>query len=182
MKRSSGFTLIELLVAVALLAAVAGTLLPMLSHYRQEAHRTGCVSQLGSVMNALHTYRQDHGRLPMARPMPKPIDGPTSLPGLPATIGPYHRRAVLLLRCPGDMLTLFPFCGSSYYYDTTVAMRPTQRSAAGRTPLLWDCDDVTLRVGGDRIAVPPFHGRRSVAYLDGHVDAGPARLPPPFGD
>lgn len=187
MRRTAAFTLVELLVAVALLSVLVGVLLPMLSHYRHEAHRTACAEQLGRAMMGIASYEAAHDRLPVARPIPKPIDGPDALPALPMTIGRYIGRAAFVFHCPGDGLTLFPLCGSSYYYDTSVAVHHRRGGDGspvvlpGGTPLLWDCDNVVLRARGETLEIPPFHGDRTIAYLDGHVADAPAPLPPPFG-
>jgi len=187
MKHAIGLTLVELLVAIALLAATAGTLLPMLTHYRAEAARTVCRGQLGEIGRALHQYADARGgRLPTARPMPKPLEGPDKLPALPMVVGRDMSQAARAFHCPGDDMALYPLCGSSYYYDTAAALRLNRSSgsnaAGSRTPLLWDADNATFRVRGKPVSIGPFHGRRQIAYRDGHVAAQTEPLPPPFGD
>jgi prepilin-type N-terminal cleavage/methylation domain-containing protein/prepilin-type processing-associated H-X9-DG protein len=55
----NGFTLIELLVVVAILALLAGLLLPVLASARQSARRSVCLSQLRQFAAAHHLYLQD---------------------------------------------------------------------------------------------------------------------------
>lgn len=183
MNRTAGLTLVELMVVIALLTATAAILLPLHSHYQAEAARSVCRVQLGQIGTALGRYAMAHeGRLPAARPMPKPIDGPAALPALPMVVSRYVSRAATAFHCPGDELMLFAMCGSSYYYDTAAAFGTgTTAETADATPMIWDADNVTLRARGESIHVPPFHGRRMVGYRDGHVASQSDPLPPPFG-
>lgn len=63
-----GFTLIELLVVVALIAILAGLLLPALSGAKERARLTKVRAELYGVGLALEMYADDHaGRLPPVR-------------------------------------------------------------------------------------------------------------------
>lgn len=57
-----GFTLVELLVVVAILALLAGLLLPALARARESAHSSRCVSNLRQLGFATQMYWDDHGR------------------------------------------------------------------------------------------------------------------------
>jgi prepilin-type N-terminal cleavage/methylation domain-containing protein/prepilin-type processing-associated H-X9-DG protein len=59
MRRWRGFTLAELLVVLAVLAILAGLLLPVLSRTREQACRTGCLSNLRQIAQAHLVYVQD---------------------------------------------------------------------------------------------------------------------------
>lgn len=59
-----GFTLIELLVVVAIIAVLISILLPSLGKAREVSKAAVCLSNLRSLMQAVHVYANDHdGRL-----------------------------------------------------------------------------------------------------------------------
>ncbi len=54
------FTLIELLVVIAIIALLAAILFPVFGRARENARRTGCLSNLKQFGLALHMYSQDY--------------------------------------------------------------------------------------------------------------------------
>ena len=66
-RRRPAFTLVELLVVIALVAVVAGLLMPAVSVAREKANAAACASNLRQVYNAVMMFVSDHdGGLPRA--------------------------------------------------------------------------------------------------------------------
>lgn len=57
----TGFTLIELLMVVAIIAILAGLLLPVVSKGKMRARQSQCSSNLKQIGVALHAFAHDHG-------------------------------------------------------------------------------------------------------------------------
>ena len=60
LSRLRGFTLVELLVVTAIVAVLAGLLLPALAAAREKARRTACVNNLNQIGMALASYCGDY--------------------------------------------------------------------------------------------------------------------------
>lgn len=57
---SRGFTLIELLTVVAIIAILASILIPIVGEAREQARRSGCLSNLRQLVLAIHNYANDN--------------------------------------------------------------------------------------------------------------------------
>ena len=115
--RKRSFTLIELLVVVAIIAILAGMLLPALNQAKQKAYQTGCISNLKTLGNITMIYMDDNREYFPNKYWPRQI------------LGNYN----LKFKVPG-IHPSFPFCpawqgkigqlknvdGTKYAYTTYV--------------------------------------------------------------
>ena len=60
MKRILYFTLVELLVVIAVIAILAGLLLPALNAAQRKAHSANCLNNCRQTFLALNAYADDH--------------------------------------------------------------------------------------------------------------------------
>lgn len=58
-----GFTLIEILVVIAIMAVLAGLLLPVISRAREKGRSTQCLSNISQLGRAISMYLSDHDEL-----------------------------------------------------------------------------------------------------------------------
>ena len=112
-----GFTLIELLVVMAIMAALAGLLLPALGRAREKGRRTVCMANLKQLGIAIHMYAEDYFE---RFPGNGTEDSDSSEMGL---LFPRYINAPTVWDCPGDKKNAFAaisnhaLTNSSYAYD-----------------------------------------------------------------
>lgn len=66
MNRNRAFTLIELLVVIAIIAILAGIIFPVFARVKLNAYKSGDISAMNSIRNAIQLYREDQGGYPPA--------------------------------------------------------------------------------------------------------------------
>lgn len=64
MKFQRGFTLIELMIVVAIIAILAGILIPNFTHARAQAQTAACESNLRQIATAMELFYADNQRYP----------------------------------------------------------------------------------------------------------------------
>ena len=178
MQKPRAFTLTELLVVLAIVAALAGFLMPALAKARASAAHARCAAQLHDIGQMLQMYfGENHNTLPKLNMMPSLNPPLNRYPSLVQLLAPYHKGATAVFQCPADQITqpvrdapsgfetYFAREQSSYYWNEEVSIY------ASRITELKDGDRVLLLQEYE-----PFHGRAGASgsmnrlYADLHVD------------
>jgi prepilin-type N-terminal cleavage/methylation domain-containing protein len=85
MNAKRAFTLVELLVTIAIIAILAGLLLPALSRAKENGKQTSCASNLNQISLAIRFYASDYSDSLPVLPNPNPY---------PNGIGAYYKQLV----------------------------------------------------------------------------------------
>lgn len=157
-----GFTLVELLTVIAVIALLAGLLLPALGAARDRSKAARCLGQVRQIGVAIQSYvAGPYDHLPMCARL-GPQLGFSSLPqALEA-----HLDSSRVFQCPADQgkQAYYPEFGTSYEWNTFLSGHQVDRATWSilgleitSSPLLGDADG--------------FHPRqsRNYLYIDGHV-------------
>jgi len=107
MEVRTGFTLIELLVVVAIISILAAILFPVFARARENARRSGCMSNLKQMGTAMMMYAQDYDEhFPPLYNTPVNSSGTTITAAWNYLIQPYVKNAQIF-NCPSTDTTYF---------------------------------------------------------------------------
>ena len=174
---SGGFTLVELMVVIGIIAVLMGLLLPVLSKARESSRRTTCLSNLRTLVQAMHLYADDNrDMLPndTASQTYQPDDAsvlvyfagkyvgkpkvfycPSSRGGAPSAIDNGYSGEVNSARFSYEFLPIW------WPSD----QGPALTQFKGETPLTWDNDG-----GDDKSGIGNHEHGGNVGYADGHAE------------
>jgi len=117
MKRA--FTMIELLLVIAILAILAGMLLPVISRTKEAARSAACLGNLHQIGIALQIYVQDNqNRLPVAFDRSTNAAAPSNGPAINQDLAVQTANSSNIFLCPADRKNLFELTGSSYSWNS----------------------------------------------------------------
>lgn len=152
LKNSKGFTLVELLVVMAVIAILAGFLVPALGRSREQARRTNCMNNLKQIGLAISMYRLDNNDA-----------YPSSLNDLYAADGSKYIDNIDIFICPssGNGTPANPGVGDYAY--TGNLLTPNALS--------------TAPVAADSVATYHRNGKNQL-FADGHVKWVPTPASP----
>lgn len=201
------FTLIELLVVLAIIALLAGLLLPALGRGQALARAASCAGQMRQLGLATGMYADDHGdEFPRSQHSAfthgQRTWGPALAPYLGASTGAWTNLLETLYHCPADRRRRAWSYGLNVYFElgpdddyrgkpqtwrrTTAVPRPSTTllfaenasEADHIMPNFWACAEDAVDLAADR-----HRGRANYTFVDGHVEARPLRslYDPPRG-
>jgi prepilin-type N-terminal cleavage/methylation domain-containing protein/prepilin-type processing-associated H-X9-DG protein len=164
------FTLVEMLVVIAIIALLAGLLLPVVSRAKEAGRSAACLSNLHQIGIALQVYVDgNNNRLPVMRDRLVSTNS-TATNALPSVevVLKTELDNLNVLRCPSDFADIFGQTGSSYSWNSLLNGQ--------------DADHlVVLGMNFDPHAIPVFYDKQgfhsargkdkavNYLYADGHI-------------
>jgi prepilin-type N-terminal cleavage/methylation domain-containing protein/prepilin-type processing-associated H-X9-DG protein len=162
--RLQGVTMLELLIVMAIIAVLAGILIPTVERVKLAARSNQCAGKLREIGIGLSNYFVDHGTTfptMVAARESKDQDNPA----IDTVLLPYVKDEYLF-ECPGDHEGIFQKTGSSYLWNSLInGQRMGNMNLLGLTemesgiPTVSDKENFHKHVG-DGV---------NILYADGHV-------------
>ncbi len=169
-KTTPAFTLVELLVTLAIIALLAGLLLPALGRTKESARATVCLSNLHQIGLALQLYVPDnHNKLPVMRDVSTDptVAATNTFPAIQNVLAAQLGNTNVL-RCPSDQADFFGRTGSSYAWNSLLNGQDAEhlkvfniRFDPHEIPLVYDKEDFHKARGPNKAV--------NYLYADGHI-------------
>jgi prepilin-type N-terminal cleavage/methylation domain-containing protein/prepilin-type processing-associated H-X9-DG protein len=181
-----GFTLIEMLAVIAIIAILAGMLLPGLSKAKSRAVEGACVGNMRQIGIALTLYAdENNGRLPTASELPAESINSNRWPALTVVLASQlgyratNQPANSVFKCPSDKLG-----GTNFYYFKTESLSYGWNEQANNDPIInpkyWGTrldpskapvlSDFRNWHTGRAVDTNGFVGGQNFLFADGHVE------------
>lgn len=192
--RHRAFTLIELLCTIAVLAILAGLLLPAFGPTKAKTQNAACLNNLRQLGIAARLYADDNQeRLPSAEILPTlPIDPQNPLPRICDVLADYFGKAPrpgtnspAVFKCPMDNKGRYTAQGSSYEWNAELNGHRIDGTRTDYAFLLLEKGNPAAGITNFVLTFPPattplfldydaFHPRRpkpgkNVVFMDGHA-------------
>jgi prepilin-type processing-associated H-X9-DG protein len=158
-----------LLVVIAIIAVLAGLLLPTLGRAKEAARGTACLSNLHQIGVALQIYvGENNNRMPVMRDRPVDPVGVSNTVPSPDLVLSNQLGNLNVLRCPSDRKQIFEKTGSSYAWNNLLNGQDAEHLEVfgmsfnpHQIPVMYDKESFHIARGESKSV--------NYLYADGHI-------------